>query len=141
MAESIRVGVMRGGPSAEYEVSLATGSNVLKALRNRHWERYEPVDVLIDRAGAWHADGVPIEPMEAMRRTDVIFNALHGAYGEDGKVQTMLEAHAMPFTGSGALASAVAMNKILSKEIAKRHGIKSPYWKAVVSTDIERDPG
>ncbi|MDE1974959.1 MAG: D-alanine--D-alanine ligase [Patescibacteria group bacterium] len=135
-----RVGVIRGGPSAEYEVSLGTGTNVLSALHFRHEDKYVPVDILIDKSGIWHVDGAPVEPDNALRRVDIIVNALHGTYGEDGKVQRLLEAHGMPFTGSGSLASAVAMNKILTKEVAKKHGIKSPYWKEVSSDRVKTDP-
>jgi D-alanine-D-alanine ligase len=57
---------------------------------------------------------------------DVIFNALHGAYGEDGTVQKLLETFKVPYTGSTALASAVGMNKILSKKVYKNHNLKTP---------------
>ncbi len=108
----MRVGVLRGGPSGEYEVSLKTGATVLGNLS----ERYEPHDIFIDRSGVWHYGGVPQTPHDALRRVDIVFNALHGEYGEDGKVQRILEQFAMPYTGSTSLASAVAMNKAMTKE-------------------------
>ena len=74
----IRVGVLRGGPSAEHEVSLLTGINVLSNLPS---EKYQGTDILISREGKW-----PYLPA-----VDVIFNALHGEYGEDGQVQLILE--------------------------------------------------
>ena len=136
---AIRVGVVRGGPSSEYEVSLKTGGNVLQALREQYGDRYQPIDILIDRQGNWHMDGLPVSPLEAVSRVDVIFNALHGTYGEDGKIQQILEAHGIPFTGSDALASAIAMNKVLAKEIAGKHGVKSPYWKEMPSEIVRAD--
>lgn len=119
----IRVGVLRGGPSNEYEVSLKTGATVLKHLPQ---DKYSIRDILIDRNGVWHMHGIPVKPHEALNHFDVIFNALHGHYGEDGKVQHTLETHRMLFTGSGSFASAVGMNKHLSKEIYKKEKIKTP---------------
>jgi len=135
-----RIGVLRGGPSAEYEVSLQTGAAILDELRNRLNELYEARDIFIDKKGIWHQDGVAFEPRHLGHRVDVAFNALHGAYGEDGKIQSILESHGFPFTGSGSLASAVAMNKALSKKIFKDHGIKTPYWKEVPSERITNEP-
>ena len=120
-----RVAVLRGGPSSEYEVSLKTGASVLKYLP----EKYEGIDLLIDKEGIWHIGGVPIHPKDLLSKADVVFNAMHGEYGEDGKVQKILERFNIPFTGSGSLASALGMNKALSKEIFKKHGIKTAAYK------------
>jgi D-alanine-D-alanine ligase len=136
MSHPIRVGVMRGGPSAEYEVSLQTGGNVLAALRGPLAEKYKAQDIFIDRKGNWNIDGMPADPHDIAHRFDVIFNALHGAYGEDGKVQAILEAHGIPFTGSGSLASAVGMNKNLSKNAYKYHGLKTPHSREIPSSAI-----
>ncbi len=107
-----RVGVMRGGPSPEYEVSLKTGRNVLQQVPR---ERYEPVDLFIDRQGVWHIRGKPIEPARALGQVDVVFNALHGKYGEDGALQRYMDMHRVRYTGSSALASGVATHKELTK--------------------------
>lgn len=135
-----RVGVLRGGPSSEYEVSLNSGAAVLAALRTKLDHLYEARDILIDLAGKWHVDGREFSPAEAHHHFDVAWNALHGAYGEDGKIQAILEAHGIPFTGSDSLSSAVAMNKIITKDNLKKHELKSPYWKEVLSSDVEADP-
>lgn len=119
----IRVGVLRGGPSNEYEVSLKTGANIIKSLP----EKYSPVDVFIDKKGIWHINGVAYEPRDVFKKIDVAFNALHGEYGEDGKVQKILDAFSIPYTGSKSLPSAIGMNKALAKNIFKSHGIKTPY--------------
>ncbi len=117
----IKVGVLRGGPSGEYEVSLKTGSNVLKSLSS---EKYLPKDIFIDRAGVWHIDGIARSPEKILAQVDVIFNALHGDFGEDGKVQQLLDTFNVPYTGSGALASAIGMNKHLAKKAFKKGGLK-----------------
>ena len=123
----IRVGVLRGGPSSEYHVSLKTGQTVLNNLP----EKYQPIDIFIDKEGTWHIHGLPHLPHQAFKKVDLIFNAMHGEYGEDGKVQQILESHNVPFTGSGSFASALAMNKSLAKDVYKQHGIKSPYFKII----------
>src|ERR1035437_8702931 len=118
-----RIGVVRGGPSSEYEISLRTGAAVIDSLDK---EKYEPLDIVISKDGPWHLHGLEIKPHEVVGRVDVIFNALHGYYGEDGKIQQLLESHCIPFTGSGSLSSAIAMNKILAKEYFRRAGLKTP---------------
>lgn len=129
----IKVGVLRGGPGAEYEISLLTGENVLKHLPR---EKYETHDVLLSKDGVWHFDGFPKSPERIFRKVDIIFNALHGEYGEDGKVQQILEAHSIPYTGSGILASALGMNKILAREVFQNSGLKVP--RAVVLTKFDK---
>lgn len=116
------VGVLRGGPSGEYDVSLKSGANVLQALNQEH---FEPRDIFIDKKGQWHLHGVGVHPERALRGIDVAFNAMHGEYGEDGEVQRLLEQLAIPYTGSDSRASAVAFNKHTTKEAVKKFGVKT----------------
>lgn len=125
----IRVGVMRGGLGPEYHVSLQTGGSVLASLPR---DKYEPHDILITHAGEWHLDGVPTTPAKVAQSMDVIFNALHGEFGEDGKVQRILDLFKVPYTGSTAVPSAVGLNKELAKRYFSAVGIKVP--KGVVVT-------
>lgn len=136
MDQRIRIGVLRGGPSNEYDVSLNTGANILKALRDHHANKYQTYDILIDRSGNWHIDGLPVSIGDVCSRIDCAWLALHGPYGEDGKVQHILEIHGVPFTGSGSVASAIGMNKILAKNVFKNHDIKTPSHKEILSQDI-----
>lgn len=133
------IGVLRGGPGNEYEVSLKTGASILEALRNHKSEQYHSYDIVVDRSGAWYLNGIATAPERLYGKVDAIFNALHGAYGEDGKVQSILETHAIPFTGSGSLASALGMNKVLTKKILKDHGIKTPTHEEFTSKMISED--
>ncbi|MDO8564849.1 MAG: D-alanine--D-alanine ligase [bacterium] len=119
----IRVGVLRGGPSSEYDISLKTGATVLTHLP----EAYVPVDIFIDRKGLWHVQGIEQKPHKALARIDVAWNALHGEYGEDGEIQRLLESFGVPYSGSGSFASALAMQKPLAKEWLRNEGIKTPY--------------
>jgi len=128
----IKVGVIRGGVSGEYEVSLKTGSNVLSHLRDSELNKiYKPIDILIDKDGVWHINGKPVMIGDVFHSVDVIFNALHGDFGEDGKVQQMLDQWNIPYTGSGAFASALAYNKVLAKNQFTQLGIKTPNYLIV----------
>jgi len=126
---TIRVAVVRGGPSNEYDVSLKTGKAVLDNLP----AKYKGEDILISKDGDWHKSGAVISPSYVAKHYDVVFNALHGSYGEDGKIQQLLEHLQVPFTGSTAYSSAAAMNKLVSKDYFREHGVKTPY--AVVVED------
>lgn len=123
-----RVGVLRGGPSSEYEVSLKTGDTVIKHIPE---DLYHVQDIYIDREGNWHTGGIVRAPHDILSHTDVVFNALHGQYGEDGKVQHLLEMHGIPFTGSGSFASALGMNKVMAKEVFKKNKIKTPQYHVI----------
>ena len=92
----IRVGVVRGGPGHEYEVSLKTGQSVLKYLAP---EKYQVKDILITRDGTWHVNGLETTPDRLTPQVDLIFNALHGEYGEDGEIQALLDDLGIPYTG------------------------------------------
>lgn len=123
----IRVGVVRGGLGHEYEVSLRTGASVLKHLPTD----YQGHDILITKDGTWHLGGVPVKPADLRSRVEVLFNGLHGEYGEDGRIQSLLESLKIPYTGSGPFASAVAMKKPLTKEVLGRLGLKTPVGLSV----------
>jgi D-alanine-D-alanine ligase len=130
----LRVGVLRGGPSSEYDISLITGASVLKHLSA---DKYKAKDILVSKDGVWHIDGLPAGIDKIARHIDVIFNATHGKYGEDGKVQAELDHFGVPYTGSRAAPSAVAFNKVLAKQVFERYGIKTP--KGEVVDDSAKD--
>lgn len=119
----IRVGVLRGGTGKKYDDSLKTGAYVLRNLPREH---FEPIDIFIDKSGVWHLGGAPVSYDKLRARVDVIWNTLHGFYGEDGKVQQLLESLGLPYMGSGPLASAITMNKRLLKERLAALGVKTP---------------
>ena len=84
MVKKLKVGVLMGGPSSEHEVSLATGDNVVAGLDKT---KYNPVVIKISKNGRWFLNGKLSDMNKALRSCDLIFNALHGAFGEDGRVQ------------------------------------------------------
>ncbi len=112
-----------GGPSSEHEVSLNTGQNVIDNLDKT---KYQPIVVKISKAGKWFLNGKPASQSEALKGHDVVFNALHGTFGEDGKVQGILEHSGIKHTGSGIAGSAIAMDKFHSREIFKLAGFNVP---------------
>ncbi|MBI2003492.1 MAG: D-alanine--D-alanine ligase [Parcubacteria group bacterium] len=119
----IRVGVIMGGPSSEHEVSLATGENILKNLDQR---LFEPVKIRILRDGkVWFA-GRYAKLEKAVKSVDLCFLATHGEFGEDGRLQAVLESYGVPYTGSGVLASALALNKAKSRQFFSASGLKAP---------------
>lgn len=126
-----RVAVLRGGPSDEYDVSMRTGGEVLRALNTDH---YEPLDVVITKSGEWLNDGRTRFPEHIIPSVDVVFIALHGSYGEDGAVQRLLERYGVPYTGSGPYASGIAMHKGYTKDHV--HGLS---FKLPQHTIVNRD--
>ena len=140
MSHIVRVGILRGGPSAQAEVSLRTGQAVAKSINEHLSDKYRPFDIVIDRNGNWTHEGNPISVTGLHSLVDVVFNALHGTYGEDGKIQSLLEWHKIPFTGSGSASSAIGMNKVMTKKILNSHGIKNPYAVVISSGEIQNEP-
>ena len=118
-----RVAVLMGGPSAEREVSLTSGRECAAALRGEGFEVIE-IDAGAD-VPARLADAAP----------DVVFNALHGRWGEDGCIQGLLEWLRIPYTHSGVLASALAMDKQRSKEVYRAAGL--PIVESVIAPASE----
>ena len=107
--------VVMGGPSSEAEVSRRSGAAIMAALREQGYKP-EGLEFLPKN---FTADILRLCP-------DVVFNAMHGAYGEDGRMQAVLELLGVPFTGSGVLASAMTMDKAAAKRVMLGAGISTP---------------
>ena len=123
--------VLMGGPSAEHDISLSTGKMITDALDRA---KYDVKPILISRSGEWQ-----IPPEELKKDFDIAFIAMHGEYGEDGEVQSVLEKIDMPYTGSGVLPSALAMNKVMSSHLFRAHNMNVPEFVVVNKHDyLER---
>jgi D-alanine-D-alanine ligase len=155
----LRITVLLGGASAERDVSIASGLRVVEALRSRGHAvtALDPATGVLDAAAerALAAAGVKREPpslealrglgqrslspsfveQPAVRAADVVFLALHGGQGEDGTVQALLEMAGVPYTGSGPMASAIAMDKDVSKRLFRQLGVQTADWRMVAAGD------
>jgi D-alanine-D-alanine ligase len=118
-----RIGILRGGVSPQYSISLKTGGAVQQALLDGG---FEAIDMLLDKEGVLHIKGIPADLEKTKLSVDYVWNALHGEFGEDGKIQGLLDQYGIPYSGSGVAASAQAFNKQVTKEHAKALGIKTP---------------
>lgn len=120
------IGILLGGVSAERDISLKTGEAMFEALKARGYKVQKVfVDADIDRV---------------LRQTsiEVAVIALHGTYGEDGCIQGMLETMGIPYTGSGVLSSALAMDKLKSKELFRLYNVPTPPYYVVRADDLHR---
>lgn len=125
MGKNLKINVVMGGPSSEHDISILTGRNVLAGLREAG---HEPQQVYIAKSGNWllNNTGTADDPAHICNMCDVVFNAMHGEFGEDGQAQQIFDRCNVPYTGSGVAASALTMNKIISREIFKNAGLRVP---------------
>jgi D-alanine-D-alanine ligase len=154
----MRIAVMMGGTSAERNVSLASGLAVVRALRERGHE-VDTIDtargfVPQEREGALLPEGVGSAPPEELtdplpadrlvalpeaRGADVVFLALHGGAGEDGRLQAVLELAGIRYTGSGPLGSAIAMDKDVSKRLLRDAEVPTLPWRVARAPEYAYD--
>lgn len=127
---SATVAVLHGGVSAEREVSLATGRQVIPALEAAGFNVL-PIEVTEDL-------GALIATLRAAR-PDAVFNALHGRFGEDGCIQGVLDWLGLPYTHSGVRASSVAMDKGAAKAVFQAHGLPVAQHRIVTPEELEQD--
>lgn len=118
-----KIGVLMGGLSPEREISLKTGKAILKGLLEKG---YQAVGIDVDRT---------ISSRLVEEKIKVAFIGLHGSWGEDGTIQGLLEIMGIPYTGSGVLASALAMNKVMAKKIFLYHQLPTPEFQMVLSSN------
>ena len=118
----MRVVVLSGGRSSEYEVSVRSGESVAAGLIEAG---HEAIPVRIERDGRWLRDGDELEvrPGGGLLDADVAFPVMHGPYGEDGTVQGALEVLDVPYVGAGVLASAICIDKLTFKRLLAFHGM------------------
>ena len=112
----MNISILYGGTSAEHKISIQTGMAIADAIKDRY-----------------SLDMINLEPEiynspQLLIGTDLVFNALHGGDGEDGSIQSFLDLHHIPYTGSGAKSSKIAMDKNITKLIAKSVDIQTPNW-------------
>lgn len=119
--KSLKIGVISGGVSSEREISLMTGKNIYQSLLKSGYNT-----IFIDMKDDFY---------RKLKEINLAFLAIHGRYGEDGTAQGLLELMKIPYTGSGVLSSAIAINKILTKKILMYENIPTPKYIAVNFTN------
>ncbi|HET9435920.1 MAG TPA: D-alanine--D-alanine ligase family protein [Candidatus Limnocylindrales bacterium] len=164
-AASPPVVVLLGGPSAEHDVSIVSGTAIAAALRadgldvrqvlidlDGRWWWLPPDHERAERPGAAYDDpvalgaegpisvGAAIDRLAAADPTPVVFIALHGPFGEDGTVQALLDAVGVPYTGSGVLGSAVGMDKAMQKRIWRGLGLPVVEWREIRAARWQAEP-
>jgi D-alanine-D-alanine ligase len=154
MAEKLRVALVFGGRSGEHEVSIVSARSVAAALDSA---RYDVLPMAIDRSGRWadpatafeilygsaaKVDGVPelkgisrLDPRLLSGEVDVVMPVLHGPFGEDGTIQGLCEMLDLPYTGCGLTASAVTMDKVLSKRLLTEAGLPTPRFVSASASE------
>ena len=144
MPKKIRVGVIYGGPSAERTISLITGKAICENLDKKKYDvlplemskdkkffldnnYYKQLNAPGKKSASKKTTLVPVKDNQFGKdKLDIVFLALHGTFGEDGKIQSILESLGVKYTGSGVLASALGMNKVYSSEIYFANGLPFP---------------
>lgn len=121
--KKMRIGVLMGGMSSEREISIRSGMAVYNALIGKG---YDAVKIDVDRN---------IAEVLKRKKIDIAFIALHGKYGEDGTMQGLLEIMGIPHTGSSVMASSMAFDKAIAKDIFRSHGIPTPNWEVATTHD------
>lgn len=121
MTKKLKIAVIMGGKSPEYEVSLVSGQEVVNNLDK---SKYIVTPVVVSKNGGsdW---------LKKIENQDLVFIAMHGPYGEDGRIQGLLETLGIPYTGSGVLASAVGMDKIMFRKVMEAENIPIPRYEVV----------
>ena len=151
----LKLGVIFGGMSTEHDVSIVSGTSVIKNLNK---EKYEVYPIYIDKNGDWYEYTKKVEsieilqvgdkvteiksisnPINYLKNMDVLFPVLHGLYGEDGTIQGLLELLKIPYVGCRVLGSSICMDKVYTKVILEKAGIPQAdflYIKAIKNQDI-----
>lgn len=131
MNKRIKIALLMGGLSAEREISFASGKSILKHLDKKRYQIY-PIEINPDLKFI-------AQLFNLRKRIDLAFIALHGPIGEDGKIQSLLEILKIPYAFSGVLASALAMNKLKSRQLFQTANIKTPKCLAITKSDWRKN--
>lgn len=127
--DQFKIGIVRGGYSSEYQLSLQTGSFFFNAFEGKVG------DIFISKDGTWHWKGEARKPSRILDHFDVVVNGLHGRFGEDGGIQRIVEDHRRRYTGSEGISAALSLSKVRSKILFEEQGIKTPHWTVLRATE------
>ena len=145
--QKLKLGVIFGGISSEHDVSVVSGTSVIKNLNKK---KYDITPIYVSKDGKWYIYTKPIEQIEVLtigeeieeksiienlektlKEFDVVFPVLHGLGGEDGSIQGMLELFKVPYVGCGILASTIGMDKVYAKIVFDKANIKQAKYEYI----------
>lgn len=147
-----KLGIIFGGKSGEYEVSLLSAASVIRAVNKEKYEliylgitkdgKWKTFDGTVEEIenGSWIESAKPFNPGKLKEAIDFALPIMHGPYCEDGKIQGFLEMMDIPYGGCGVLASAVAMDKLLAKDVFEKNGLPICKHAAVMKSEYEKNP-
>jgi D-alanine-D-alanine ligase len=139
MPTTLEIAVICGGPSTEHEVSLRTAAMVIKNLDRK---KYKPTLIVIKKNGLWKfglKKSIEIgRAVDELKAFDFAFVAMHGVFGEDGRIQALLEWIGAPYSGSGVLSSAMAMDKGISNDLYRAIGMHVPRYAVLNKNDQKK---
>jgi D-alanine-D-alanine ligase len=139
MPTTLEIAVICGGPSTEHEVSLHTAKMIMESLDHK---KYKSTLVTIKKSGLWEFGSnksVDIgRVLNELKSFDFVFIAMHGVFGEDGRIQALLEWIGVPYSGSGVLSSAMAMDKGISNDLYRTLGMNVPRY-AVLNKNYQKE--
>jgi len=129
-----KIGVVRGGTSSEYKVSLDTGRAILETLKEL---MHDTSDIVITQNSEWICRGLPTDPNKICQRNDIVWNCLHGEYGEDGKFENDISGFGIKIIGKTGWGSALTLNKDSAKRHAESYGF--PVFPHILITPNDED--
>ncbi len=115
-----RVGIIRGGKGGNYEASLKNGGDIIAYLNENLSHKYKPVDILIDKDGVWHVNGLPVIPADIKHKVNVVWNTAHPEHSRD------LDNLSIPNVGNSMFSQAVTSSREMLREHMKKLGVKMP---------------
>ena len=132
--QKMKLGIIFGGMSTENEVSIASAKSIIENLDTK---KYDIFPIYIEKDGTWYEGTKQKEDkkirniMDYLQNMDILFPVLHGLYGEDGTIQGLFELLRKPYVGCGVLASSVGMDKVYTKIIFDRAGLKQAKYEYI----------
>ncbi|MCE9548946.1 hypothetical protein K8Q98_00905 [Candidatus Nomurabacteria bacterium] len=118
--DKIRVGILRGGDGEHYHISLRKGSDVISHFHEHLYDKYKPVDILVDKEGVWHIKGVPVEPSKLLYKVDVVWNLSHPRFSN------ILESHSVKSVGVPAFSNFFGISRKMLEDRMRKIGINMP---------------
>jgi D-alanine-D-alanine ligase-like ATP-grasp enzyme len=126
-----RVGIIRGGKGKGYEDSIKKGGDIIAYLNEHLLHKYKPVDILIDKEGVWHINGLPVMPSDLKHKVNIVWNTAHPAHVQD------LENLSIPNIGASMFSEALTSSKEMLREHMKKFGVKMP--RTMVLPQYQKD--